>query len=80
MKTIKKENKPPPTEKWDSSHLDVFLTNYDVIRVERRTAEFIVINSTVQKRAQNRKKSVVETTRGVRVGPLQRLHISVVRR
>ena len=33
-----------------------FLTNYDVTRLERRTAELIVINSTVQKRAQNREK------------------------
>ena len=34
-----------------------FLTNYDVIRVERKTAEYTVINSSVQKRPQNREKS-----------------------
>ena len=37
-------------------HLEGFLTNYDVIRVERKTAEYTVINSSVQKRAQNREK------------------------
>ena len=33
------------------------MTNYDVIRVERKTAEFTVINSSVQKRAQNSEKT-----------------------
>ena len=31
--------------------------NYDVTRVERKTAEFLGINSSVQKRAQNREKT-----------------------
>ena len=34
-----------------------FLTNYDVTRVERKTAEPLGINSSVQKRAQNREKT-----------------------
>ena len=33
------------------------MTNYDVIRVERKTAEYTVINSSVEKRAQNREKT-----------------------
>ena len=33
-----------------------FLTNYDVTRVERKTAESLGINSLVKKRAQNREK------------------------
>ena len=33
------------------------MTNYDVTRVERKTAEFLGINSFVQKRAQNREKT-----------------------
>ena len=33
------------------------MTNYDVIRVERKTAESLGINSSVQKRALNRKKN-----------------------
>ena len=32
------------------------MTNYDVIRVERKTAEYAVTNSSVQKRAQKREK------------------------
>ena len=39
------------------SHLEGFLTNYDVIRVERKTAEYTVINSSVEKRTQNREKT-----------------------
>ena len=38
------------------------MINYDVIRVEKETAELVVINSNVQKRAQNREKTLVETT------------------
>ena len=34
-----------------------FLTNYDVIRAERKTAEYAVINSSVKKPAHNREKS-----------------------
>ena len=49
-------NKPPPTEKLDSFSFGRFLTNYDVTRVERKTAELTVINFDVQKRAQNREK------------------------
>ena len=33
------------------------MTNYDVIRVERKTAEYTVISSPVEKRAQNREKN-----------------------
>ena len=33
------------------------MTNYDVIRAERKTAEPTVIKSSVQKRAQNREKT-----------------------
>ena len=33
------------------------MTNYDVIRVERKTAEYVVISSFVKKFAQNREKS-----------------------
>ena len=40
-----------------------FLTNYHVTRVDRKIAEFLGINSSVQKRAQNRKKTLVETTK-----------------
>ena len=36
------------------------MTNYDVIRVERKTAELAVINSFVENRPQNRE----ETTSG----------------
>ena len=39
------------------SHLDGFLANYDVIRVEKKTAEFLGIISSVQKGAQNREKN-----------------------
>ena len=35
----------------------MFLTNYDVIRVERKTGEYTVINSPVEKSAQNREKT-----------------------
>ena len=35
----------------------MFLTNYDVTRVERKTAEYAVISSFVKKPAQNREKS-----------------------
>ena len=34
-----------------------FLTNYDVIRVERKTAEYAVISSFIKKPAKNREKS-----------------------
>ena len=34
-----------------------FFTNYDVTRVENKTAEPLGINSTVQKRAQNKEKT-----------------------
>ena len=39
------------------AHLEGFWTNYDVIKVEKKTAEHIVINSSVEKRAQNREKT-----------------------
>ena len=35
----------------------MFLTNYDVTRVERKTAEYAVISSSLKKPAQNREKS-----------------------
>ena len=38
-------------------NLDVFVTNYDVTRAERKTAELLGINSSVEKRAQNREKT-----------------------
>ena len=40
----------------------LFLTNYDGIRVERKTAEYVVISSFVKKPAQNREKALTETT------------------
>ena len=49
--------KPPPTERLYWISFGSFLTNYDVIRVERKTAEYTEINSSVQKRAQNREKT-----------------------
>ena len=39
-----------------------FFINYDVTRVERKTAELLVTNSSVEKRPQNREKPLVETT------------------
>ena len=41
------------------------MTNYDITRVERKTAELLVINSSVQKRAENRE---VETTSYADIG------------
>ena len=38
------------------------MTNYAAIRVERKTAEYTVINSSIEKRAQNREKPLVVTT------------------
>ena len=48
---------PPPTEWLDSFSFGWFLTNYDVTRVERKTAEYRVISSFVKKPVQNREKS-----------------------
>ena len=48
---------PPPTERLDLISFGCFLTNYDVTRVERKTAEYAVISSSVKKSAQNREKS-----------------------
>ena len=48
---------PPPTERLDLISFGCFLTNYDVTRVERKTAEYAVISSFVKKPAQNREKS-----------------------
>ena len=36
-------NKPPPTERLDWISFECFLTHYDVTRVERETAEYIII-------------------------------------
>ena len=49
--------KPLPTEWLDLSSYGLFLNNYDVSGVERKTAEYWVINSTVQKTARIWKKS-----------------------
>ena len=48
---------PPPTERLDWISFGRFLTNYDITRVERKKTELLVINSSVQKREQNREKN-----------------------
>ena len=40
----------------------MYLGTFDLNRVERKTAELLGINSPVQERAQNREKTLVETT------------------
>ena len=42
-------NKPLPTEWLGSFSCGLFWTNYDVTRVDRKTAEYWVINSSLQK-------------------------------
>ena len=56
-KRARQWNKPPATERLYWILFGHLLNNYDVIRVERKTAEPLGINSFVQKRAQNREKT-----------------------
>ena len=46
-----------PLKGYTEFHLDVFLTNYDVTRVERKSAEYALTTSFVKKLVQNREKS-----------------------
>ena len=52
------------------------MTNYDVTRVERKTAELLVIDSSVQKRAQNREKTTSGELKNVYLKLLDWIQVS----